>query len=347
MEGFSASDNNDPKSASIVDTMKFVMPATLEYGSISALRVQDILVYDIVRTTNWQRPIYFAITAGGDDSKIGLRDYLELQGLAYKLVPQRKQAYNAINEEITRAHLFTDVKVPSKEPAYGCLWRGLQDSTIHFDENLRHMIASYRQPFYMLVMYLANVKNKPQEISAVLDRMEQVIPRRIHPIDYRLKTDIASFYNMSGNTQRYRECPLRNCPGPDSSGRSRIERGSDPVPPVFPSCSGVRRSGRVRQSYGSIPAHRAELLDDTGGEGVRGGEENTTPKREEEQNATRRHCPSKASDSKVALAVRTGCKKAQRFLGFFVDRASEGGAALAMGTKWLNPLPAKALCYGS
>ena len=206
MEGLSGSDNNDPQSAAIVDTMKFVMPATLEFGNVSALRVQDILVYDIVRTSNWQRPIYFAITAGGDDSKIGLREYLELQGLAYKLVPQRRQQYwAAVNEERTRAHLFTDVKVPSKEPSYGCLWRGLQDSTIHFDENQRRMIASYRQPFYTLVMYLANVKNKPQEISAVLDRMEQVIPRRINPIDYRLKSDIAMFYNMAGNTQKYKE----------------------------------------------------------------------------------------------------------------------------------------------
>ncbi len=206
MEGWNSSDNNDPKSTAIVDTMKFVMPATLQYGNVSALRVQDILVYDIVRTSNWQRPIYFAITAGGDDSKIGLKEYVELQGLAYKLVPQRRSSiYAAINEERTRAHLFTDVKVPSKEPAYGCLWRGLTDSTIHFDENQRRMISSYRQPFYALAMYLANVKNKPQEAKVVLDRMEQVVPRRLHPMDYRLKSDLAMFYSMAGDVRGYRQ----------------------------------------------------------------------------------------------------------------------------------------------
>jgi hypothetical protein len=190
----------------IVDTMKFVMPATLRYGNTSALRVQDILVFDIVRSMQWERPVYFAITAGGDDSKIGLRDYLELEGLAYKLVPRKRQAYwAAVNEERTRAHLFTDVKQPSREQAYGCLWRGLQDSTVNLDENQRRMISSYRQPFYTLALYLSNVKNKPEEMSAVLDRMEQVVPRHIHPIDFRLKADIAVFYGIAGNKARQKE----------------------------------------------------------------------------------------------------------------------------------------------
>ena len=205
-EGNYGADNNEPNSNAIVDTMKFVMPATLQYGNVSALRVQDILVFDIVRTSNWRRPVYFAITAGGEDSRIGLHDYLELQGLAYKLVPQRKQPYwAAINEQRTRAHLFTDVKTASRGPAYGCRWRGLQDSTIRFDENQRRMIGSYRQPFFSLVTYLANVKNRAQEISAVLDRMEEVIPRRIHPMDYRLKSDMALFYNLAGDRARYKE----------------------------------------------------------------------------------------------------------------------------------------------
>jgi hypothetical protein len=190
----------------IVDTLKFVMPATLRFGNRSALRVQDILVFDIVRSMQWERPVYFAITAGGDDSKIGLRDYLELEGLAYRLVPRKRQAYwAAVNEERTRAHLFTDVKQPSKEQAYGCLWRGLQDSTIKFDENQRRMITSYRQPFYTLALFLSNVKNKPEEMSAVLDRMEQVVPRHLHPMDFRLKADMAVFYGISGNKVRQRE----------------------------------------------------------------------------------------------------------------------------------------------
>ncbi|MCX6135802.1 MAG: DUF2723 domain-containing protein [Ignavibacteriales bacterium] len=205
-EGWNSPDNVDANSTAIIDTMRFVMPATLQYGNVSALRVQDILVFDILRTSNWRRPIYFAITTGGEANNIGLREYLELQGLAFKVVPARKQAYwSAVHEERTKAHLFTDVPVPSKGPAYGCLWRGLSDSTIHFDENQRRMISSYRQPFFNLATYLANIKNKPNEVLQVLNRMEQVVPRRIHSMDYRLKSDLASFYTMAGDTKQHRE----------------------------------------------------------------------------------------------------------------------------------------------
>jgi hypothetical protein len=205
-EGWTSADNVDPNSAAIVDTMRFVMPATLQYGNVSALRVQDILVFDILRTSGWKRPIYFSITTGGEANNLGLKEYLELQGLAYKVVTTRRQAYwSAVNEERTRAHLFTEVGTPSKTPAYGGMWRGLTDSTIHFDENQRRMIASYRQPFFSLATYVANVKNKPNEVIPILDRMEQLIPRRIHPMDYRLKSDLASYYSMAGDAKQYKQ----------------------------------------------------------------------------------------------------------------------------------------------
>ena len=203
MQGYISPDNNDPRSTEIADTMRFVMPATMQFANVTALRVQDILVFDIVRSSQWKRPIYFAITAGGEESRIGLRDYLELQGMAYKLIPQRRQGYYvSINEEKTRALLFSDVQKPSKEPAVGFLWRGLQDSTVRFDENQRRMLSSYRQPFLTLAMYLANVKNKPQEMLPVLDRMEQVMPRKLHAMDFRMKSDLAMFYQMAGNEQK-------------------------------------------------------------------------------------------------------------------------------------------------
>jgi hypothetical protein len=94
------------KAMDIVDTLKFMMPSTIQFGNIKGLRVQDIIVFDIIRTSNWQRPIYFAST-GGDDSKIGLSDFMEVRGLAMKLVPRRSQAFWAnVNEEALRKHLM-------------------------------------------------------------------------------------------------------------------------------------------------------------------------------------------------------------------------------------------------
>ncbi len=188
-----------------VDTVKFYMPNTLQFGNVKGLRVQDVLVYDIVRTANWQRPVYFAITVQ-DDSKIGLQNYLEVRGLSMKVVPHRSQTpWLNINQDVMEKELFTDVTESSREPAYGFRWRGLQDSTVHLDENQRGLLRNYRQAFYSFAVYCIDVKNDPREAAKVLDRMEQVLPHRLHPLDVDLESRMASIYEMAGEKDRCKE----------------------------------------------------------------------------------------------------------------------------------------------
>ncbi len=196
-------DSTGPDAA--VDTVKFYMPNTLQFGNVKGLRVQDVLVYDIIKTAQWQRPVYFAITVQ-DDSKIGLQNYLEVRGLAMKVVPHRSQnPFLNINEDVMPKELSTDVKEPSKEPAYGFRWRGLQDSTVHLDENQRGLLRNYRQAFYSFAVYYIDVKKDSKQAAAVLDRLEQVLPHKLHPLDVDLESRIASIYEMAGETRQCKE----------------------------------------------------------------------------------------------------------------------------------------------
>jgi hypothetical protein len=198
-------ETKNPTALDIVDTLKFYMANTLEIGKVKGLRVQDIMVYDIVRTSNWQRPIYFAMTVS-DEGKIGLRDYIEMQGLAFKLVPKKSSSFWAnLNEQKVVAHLFNNVTNPSKEPQLGYRWRGLNDSTVYYDEDIRRLMTNYRQAFIAYALYVSNVKNKPNEVSKILDRMEEVVPHNVIDMDYRLKSDVAQFYNMAGNKEKSKE----------------------------------------------------------------------------------------------------------------------------------------------
>jgi len=198
-------ESGDTAGGKIVDTVKFYMPNTLQFGNVKGLRVQDILVYDIIRTSNWQRPVYFAITVQ-DDSKIGLQNYLEVRGLAMKVVPKRTQnAWLNIDEDVMQKELFTDVKTPSKEPALGFRWRGLQDSTVHLDENQRGLLRNYRQAFYGFAVYALDVDNNPKKATAILDRLEEELPHKIHPLDVDLESRIASIYEMGGEKDRCKE----------------------------------------------------------------------------------------------------------------------------------------------
>ena len=198
-------EHGDSSGAKIADTIRFYMPNTLQFGNVKGLRVQDVLVYDIIRTSNWQRPVYFAITVQ-DDSKDGLQNYLQVRGLAMKVVPQKSQnAWLAIDADQTQKDLFTDVVTPSKDPSPGFRWRGLQDPTVHLDENQRGLLRNYRQAFYGYAVYELDVKNNPKKAATIMDRMEQVMPHKIIPLDVDLKSRIASIYQLAGENDRCKE----------------------------------------------------------------------------------------------------------------------------------------------
>jgi len=207
---YSIESNNDmpllDTSVTKSNVIRFFMPNTIQDGNIKAIRIQDIMVYDIIMTNNWRRPIYYALTVS-DDCKIGLRDYLQLAGLAFKLVPFKSRNYwSNLNEPVLRQNIFTDIKQFAKEPQYGFRWRGFQDSTTYYDEDTRRLLTSnYRNMFFSYALYCSQVKNEPHKVTAILDRMEQVLPQRSIPMDYRLKHDVASLYNMAGNKDRSRQ----------------------------------------------------------------------------------------------------------------------------------------------
>ncbi|WP_111684936.1 glycosyltransferase family 117 protein [Winogradskyella tangerina] len=46
-----------------------------------------LLMLDIIANNNWERPIYFTGGAFGNDDYVWLKDYLQLDGMCYKLVP--------------------------------------------------------------------------------------------------------------------------------------------------------------------------------------------------------------------------------------------------------------------
>jgi len=48
-----------------------------------------MMMLDIIANNNWERPIYFSGGSFGDDDYLWMKDYLELSGAVYKLVPIR------------------------------------------------------------------------------------------------------------------------------------------------------------------------------------------------------------------------------------------------------------------
>lgn len=204
-EGTAGTINMNEKGSSVPDTISFFMQNTMQYGDVKAIRVQDIMVFDIIASSNWDRPIYFAMTVP-PDGQIGLRDYMQLEGLAFRLTPKKGASYWAnINESRMKAQLFTNLEKPSKSPALGYRWRGLDNKNTYFDEDVRRLMTNYRQAFGLLAQYYANSPGQNSKVVETLDRMEKLIPRHVIPMDYRTKIYVSNLYNVAGKTDAFRE----------------------------------------------------------------------------------------------------------------------------------------------
>lgn len=181
----------------------FQMNPTLNFGNIKAIRVQDIMVKEIVESNLWERPIYFAVTCS-EDSKIGLDDYLMMEGMSYRVVPEKRKAgIEFVNEKIMKSQLFSDSASFSKTYKPGFNYRGIGDPSIFLDENHKRMTQNYRNSFIRLALYYLNTNQKEMTVKT-LDMMDQKIPRKIVGMEMGLLYEIGNLYFNSGGLNQYK-----------------------------------------------------------------------------------------------------------------------------------------------
>lgn len=184
--------------------IEFTMNHTFQAGNTKAIKVQDILVRDIIFANQWKRPIYFAVTVS-PDSKIGLDNFLWFHGLAWRLEPRRAEQDQAINVEVVEKNLLDGPESFSTTPQYGYKFRGISDPSVYYDENTSKLMINYRSAFIRLALYYAGAGKNNERAIATLDRMEEIIPRSKIPMGWELTSDIASFYHRLGNEKKFNE----------------------------------------------------------------------------------------------------------------------------------------------
>jgi len=127
----------------------------------NALYKNRLLMLDIIANNNWKRPIYFTGGAFGDEDYIWMKDYLQLNGLCYKLVP--------IKTPVERANPFDMGRIDS-DIMYNMVkswdW-GNSGGDIYHDVETRKNGISYRGNLARLIETLINEKQfeKAEEIA--------------------------------------------------------------------------------------------------------------------------------------------------------------------------------------
>ena len=166
------------------------------------VRASDLFIKDIVVNAKWERPIYFAITCT-DDYKIGLNDYLRLEGYAQKLVPfKTKGGIPNIDEEKTTKHILNENPSYSTTYQLGAKYRGLNDSTIFYDDNMVRSVNSYIKSFVDLSGYYLAVGDTIK-CKNTLKKMDEYFPPNIFNKEYFIITPLLSVYEKLGDTTGY------------------------------------------------------------------------------------------------------------------------------------------------
>lgn len=138
----------------------------IEFGG--TLTKNRILMLDILANNNWEKPIYFTGGAQADEEYIWLKDYLQLDGMTYKLVPILTP-YEGNFFEMGRIN--TDVMY---ENVKNWNWRNITDDNIYLDPETRKNSVTYRNNMERLARVLIEENNfdKAEEILDIsLEKM--------------------------------------------------------------------------------------------------------------------------------------------------------------------------------
>ena len=98
-----------------------------------------ILMLDILANFDWKRPIYFTGGANADEEYIWLKDYLQLDGMSYKLVPIRTPMADRSLFDMGRIDpqkMYANIKKLD--------WKNINDGKIYLDEQTKRNAISLR-----------------------------------------------------------------------------------------------------------------------------------------------------------------------------------------------------------
>jgi len=150
-----------------------------------------LLMLDIIANNNWERPIYFTGGSFGDDDYLWMKDYLQLEGVTYKLVP--------IQTPLDPRNPF-DMGRVNTEKMYNIVkkwdWGNMGSPDIYHDPETRKNSITYRSNLARLT---ENLLNEGDTIHAeeILDLGMKHMPVEYYEFYTLLEPFITGYYEVN------------------------------------------------------------------------------------------------------------------------------------------------------
>ena len=168
-----------------------------EYMHISlkgkrVLHKSELMMLEMLANTNWERPMYMAITVGSDNHLNLTNNFLQ-EGLAYRITPfDNAKLGRRLDSEKMYDNLMNKFK-----------FGGIDNPDIYLDETVLCMCDTHRRMFVQLTSQLIKEGKKDKALKA-LDYCEKVIPSTTVPHDYLMSSskEMAENYLALGQPQK-------------------------------------------------------------------------------------------------------------------------------------------------
>ncbi len=165
----------------------------------SGITKNYLMVLDLLATNNWKRPVYFAITTG-NDAYIGLDDYFQLEGLAYRFVPVKAAETDGQPGKVNTTAMYNNL--------INKFWFGnMDDPHVYLDETNMRMTMNLRNNFFRLANALIE-EGKNDSAKIVMDRCLKVMPDKTIPYNYFTVPIVDGYYKI-GDTSKANEIASR------------------------------------------------------------------------------------------------------------------------------------------
>ena len=178
------------------------------------LRVQDYMILKIINDIGKNKPIYFAATVS-ERNQIGLSNYLLMEGMTYRL--KFKPINSPINYSKMKKNLIesNNLNIIRTTQDYNKIintnnsgiyrYTNLNDTTIHYSDNIKRLVQNYRIGFIRLAQYELSLENenKIERAETYMNLMNQYFPEISLPIEPGISILISdSIYAKTGNVKK-------------------------------------------------------------------------------------------------------------------------------------------------
>jgi len=175
------------------DADKIVPYIDIKLKGSSILKSQ-LIVLDILAHNNWERPVYFV--TGYHSDALGLEEYFQLEGLAFRLVPVKSENKSWVDY----GRIDTDILYDNVMNKF--VWGGANNPEVNLDYNhIRTLIVVKARLIYARLAKALSSEGKNEKAVAVLDRCLDLLPPDRFPLD-PYYTDLIEGYFVAGASDK-------------------------------------------------------------------------------------------------------------------------------------------------